>query len=83
MVVPNNYQKKANLQLLSRKAAAVLDNMCSEEKKKVWKKRILFVLMFVFVFGYMQRAIFYEKKKKKRGIERGGYKDGFINFKYY
>ena len=82
MVVPNNYQKKANLQLLSRKAAAVLDNVCSEEKKKVWKKRILFVLMFVFVFGYMQRAIFYEKKKE-RGIERGGYKDGFINFKYY
>ena len=82
MVVPNNYQKKANLQLLSRKAAVVLDKVCSEEKKKVWKKRILFVLMFVFVFGYMQRAIFYEKKKK-RGIERGGYKDGFINFKYY
>ena len=68
MVVPNNYQKKANLQLLSRKAAAVLDNVCSEEKKKVWKKRILFVLMFVFVFGYMQRAIFYKKKKKKEGL---------------
>ena len=66
MVVPINYQKKANLQLLSTKAAAVLDNVCSEEKKKVWKKRILFVLMFVFVFGYMQRAIFYEKKKKKK-----------------
>ena len=81
MVVPNNYLKKANLPLSSRKAAVVQDNVCNEEKKKkVWKKRILFVLVFVFVFGYMRCAIFYEKK---RGIERGRCKDGFINFKYY
>ena len=56
MVVPNNYQKKANLQLLSRKAAAVLDNVCSEKKKSVEKKNTFCahvrVCVWVYAAGY-------------------------------
>ena len=56
---------------------------CAVRKKKVWKRRILFVLVFVFVFvfRYMRHATFYEKNI--RGIDKGGCKDGFINFKYH
>ena len=42
---------------------------------------LMFVFVFVFVFGYMRHATFYEKNI--RGIDKGGCKDGFINFKYY
>ena len=81
MVVPNNYLKKANLPLSSRKAAVVQDNMVNEEKKKsVEKKNTFCARVCVCVWVY---AVCYFLRKKKRGIERGGCKDGFINFKYY
>ena len=83
-------KKKTDLQLSYRKAAAVQGQSVHRELKKIYikkksveEKNIFCArqLMLMFAFGYMQHAIFYEKKYI-RGIERRGCKDGFINFKY-